>query len=80
MAQILGSDDIVAKRDVKTTDWTRKGSDSLAYALSHVKKGAPFLERVRALFELAVHEKRNAREMRYILNIDFSWHWLPIKN
>lgn len=63
MAQILGSDDIVAKRDVKTTDWTRKGRDSLAYALSHVKKGAPFLERVRALFELAVNEKRNAREM-----------------
>jgi putative nucleotidyltransferase with HDIG domain len=63
VAQILGSDDIIAKRDVKTTDWTRKGGDSLAYALSHVKKGAPFLERVRALFDVAVNEKRNAREM-----------------
>jgi putative nucleotidyltransferase with HDIG domain len=63
MAQMLGSDDVTAKRDVKTVDWTRKGRDSIAYALSHVRKNAPFLERVRALFEMAANEKRNAREL-----------------
>ena len=63
MVQILGSDDIRAKRDVKTADWTKIGWESLQYALSHVKPGAPFLERVRALFSAGVHQKKHAREM-----------------
>ena len=63
MYQILGSDDIRAKRDVKTTDWTKVGWESLQYALSHVKTGAPLLERVRALVEVAKNQKRNAREL-----------------
>jgi putative nucleotidyltransferase with HDIG domain len=63
MFQILGTDDIQAKRDVKTTDWTRAGWESLEYALSHVRTGAPFLTRVRALFDVALHHKRNAMEM-----------------
>ncbi len=63
MFQILGTDDIKAKRDVKTTDWTRLGWESLEYALSHVKTGAPFLERVQALFDVARHQERNAKEM-----------------
>ncbi|MBV9770979.1 MAG: hypothetical protein JOZ32_15500, partial [Bryobacterales bacterium] len=63
MFQILGTDDIRAKSDVKTTDWTRVGWESLQYALSHVRTGAPFLERVRALFDVAVHQKQNAKEL-----------------
>jgi putative nucleotidyltransferase with HDIG domain len=63
MFQILGTDEIRAKRDVKTTDWTRLGWEALEYALSHVRNGAPFLERVRALFDLAIHHQENSREM-----------------
>jgi putative nucleotidyltransferase with HDIG domain len=63
MFQILGTDDIRAKRDVKTTDWTKVGWESLEYALAHVRTGAPFLERVRALFDLAVNHKKNSQEM-----------------
>ncbi len=63
MFQILGTDDIQAKRDVKTTDWTRVGWESLEYALSHVRTGAPFLERVRALFDMGVNHKKNSKEM-----------------
>jgi putative nucleotidyltransferase with HDIG domain len=63
MVQILGTDDIKAKRDVKTTDWTRIGWDSLQYALSHVRPNAPFTERVQALFSVAVNQKKNAHEM-----------------
>lgn len=63
MFQIFGTDDIAAKRDVKTTDWTRVGWESLEYALSHVRTGAPFLERVRGLFDLALHQERNAKEV-----------------
>lgn len=63
MFQLLGTDDIQAKRDVKTIDWSRVGWESLQYALSHVRTGAPFLERVRALFDVAIHQKRNAKEI-----------------
>jgi putative nucleotidyltransferase with HDIG domain len=63
MVQILGTDDIKAKGDVKTTDWTRVGWESLQYALSHVRTGAPFLERVRALFSVAINQKANAKNL-----------------
>ena len=47
---ILNADEIRAKRDVKTTDWTRVGWESLQYALTHVATGMPFLQRMRRLF------------------------------
>lgn len=61
--QILGTDDIKAKRDVKTTDWTRLTWESLQYAISHVRTAAPFLERVRGLAQVALHQKRHAKEL-----------------
>ncbi len=61
MMRILGSDDIAGKRDAVSIDWTRMGWESVQYALSHVKTGAPFLERVRALFQTAVNRKQNAK-------------------
>jgi putative nucleotidyltransferase with HDIG domain len=63
MFQILGTDEIKAKRDVKTTDWTRVGWETLQYALSHVHTGAPFMTRMRALFEMARNQKTNAKEL-----------------
>jgi putative nucleotidyltransferase with HDIG domain len=42
-------------------DWTRTGWESIQYAVSHVKTGASFLERVRALFDMAVNQKANAK-------------------
>lgn len=61
MMQILGTDDIAAKRDVVSVDWTRVGWESIQYALAHVKTGAPFLERVQALFRVAVNQKQDAK-------------------
>ncbi len=63
MYQIMGGDEIAAKRDVKTTDWTKVGWETLRYALTHVNKGAPFLERVRGLFQLAKNSQPNAHAM-----------------
>ena len=63
MYQIMGSDEIAAKRDVKTTDWTRVGWETVQFALGHVNKGAPFLERVRSLFQLAQNSQSNALGM-----------------
>jgi putative nucleotidyltransferase with HDIG domain len=61
--QIIGTDEIKAKRDVKTTDWTRLGWESLEYALTHVRTGSPFLVRVRALFDVAINQKELDREL-----------------
>jgi HD-GYP domain-containing protein (c-di-GMP phosphodiesterase class II) len=63
MFRMLGMDEIKAKRDVKTTDWTKTGFESLQYALSHVKPGAPFLERMRALVDMAKNQKENAHAL-----------------
>jgi putative nucleotidyltransferase with HDIG domain len=54
---ILNADEIRAKRDVKLTDWTRLGWESLHYALTHVATGAPFLERVRTLVRVAARQQ-----------------------
>lgn len=62
----LGSDDLKAKRDVKTTDWTRTSLESVQFALSHVAPGKSFLEKSRALFQLALKQKAHAREVTQI--------------
>ena len=54
---ILNADEIRAKGDVKLTDWTRVGWESLQYALTHVATGAPFLQRVRTLVTVAAQQQ-----------------------
>ena len=63
MYHLMGSDDIRAKREVKATDWTRVGWETVQYALSHVRKGAPFLERVRGLYEMARNQRPHAQDL-----------------
>ena len=62
----LVADDLKAKRDVKTTDWTSVGFESLQYALTHVAVGKPFLERAQALFRLAINQKAHAKDVTKI--------------
>lgn len=57
---ILAADEIRAKRDVKLTDWTRVGWESLQYALTHVATGAPFLERMRTLVRVAANQQQES--------------------
>ena len=59
----LAADDLAAKRDLKVTDWTSTGLESLRYALSHVAVGKPFLERVRVLMRLTLNQKAHVREV-----------------
>ena len=63
MFQILGSDEIAAKHDIKTTDWTKTSWESLQYALTHVRPSAPFLDRVRALWNICRKQKQNAKQL-----------------
>jgi putative nucleotidyltransferase with HDIG domain len=60
---IVGADEISAKRDVKLTDWTRVGWDSLQYALGHVATGARFPERVRTLVQVAATHQAGSCEL-----------------
>ena len=60
---ILNADEIKAKRDVKTTDWTRVGWESLHYALTHVATGAPFLERMQTLFQVAATQQQDSCDL-----------------
>ncbi len=60
---ILNADDIRAKRDVKTTDWTRVGSESLHYALTHVATGVPFLQRMQRLFQVAATHQQDSCDL-----------------
>src|ERR1700722_6617240 len=60
---ILNSDEIRAKHDVKTTDWTRVGWESLHYALTHIATGSSFLDRVRKLFQLAGTHQQDSRDL-----------------
>jgi putative nucleotidyltransferase with HDIG domain len=61
--QIMGSDDIAAKRDIKLTDWTRLRRDSIEYGLSHVSPHKPFEERVRAFVDYAANQTRTTAEL-----------------
>jgi putative nucleotidyltransferase with HDIG domain len=60
---ILSADEIRAKRDVKTTDWTRVGWESLHYALTHVATGLPFLERMHRLFQVAATQQQDSCDL-----------------
>src|ERR1700722_10109597 len=60
---ILSTDEIRAKRDVKTTDWTRVGWESLQYALTHVATGMPFLERMQRLFQVAATQQQDSCDL-----------------
>ena len=60
---IVAGDENWAKRDVKTTDWTRVGFESMQYAVNHVGVGRPFLERVATLARAAVKRKTDSTEL-----------------
>ncbi len=57
---ILNADDIRAKGDLKTKDWTRVGWESLHYALTHVATGMPFLQRMQRLFQVAATQQQDS--------------------
>ena len=66
MFHALGSDDLRAKRDVKTVDWTRFNRESLHYALRHVSPGKPFGERMKAILRTAANQKQQTRDVTKI--------------
>ncbi len=63
MHQILGSDDIRAKREVKFEDWTRPSLSGLRYLLRNVLPGKSLLRRFVKSVVLGAEQKRNNAEV-----------------
>jgi HD-GYP domain-containing protein (c-di-GMP phosphodiesterase class II) len=60
---ILNSDEIRAKRDVKTTDWTKVGFESLNFALTHVATESPLPQRMWKLLQVAATQQTDSRDL-----------------
>src|SRR6202167_3685766 len=60
---ILNADDLRAKGDLKTKDWTRVGWESLHYALTHVGTGMPFLARMHRLLQVAATQQQDSCDL-----------------
>src|SRR5579864_5994753 len=60
---ILNADDIRAKGDLKTKDWTRTGWESLNYALTHVATGMPFVQRMQRLLQVAATQQQDSCDL-----------------
>lgn len=63
MCQILGSDDIQAKREVKLQDWTKPSISGLRYILRNTLPGAPPLRKMAHILRLAARQKTNNAEL-----------------
>lgn len=63
MYQILGGDERLAKRDVKTQDWTRVGMDTLRYLERHVRRDRPVRERLMAILQMAVRKDEQTMDL-----------------
>lgn len=60
---ILNADDLRAKGDLKTTDWTKVGWQSLHYAVTHVATSTPFPERIWKLIAVAATQQQDSCEL-----------------
>jgi len=60
---ILNADEIRAKRDVKTTDWTKVGFESLHFALTHVATESALPQRMWKLLQVAATQQADSRDL-----------------
>jgi len=63
MHQILGSDEIKAKREVKFEDWTKPSLSGLRYLMRNVLPGQSFARRLVKSVEVGLQQKRNNAEV-----------------
>lgn len=63
LSQILGSNEIAAKRMTKTEDWTRTSVSQITYLLRHAHADKAPLDRVRAIWKMMRQSSVNAREL-----------------
>ena len=66
MYEIFGGDERLAKREVKTTDWSRITFEGLEYLTRNVMPGRSRLERVIAIANIAIHRKEQSEELFHL--------------
>jgi HD-GYP domain-containing protein (c-di-GMP phosphodiesterase class II) len=66
MYEIFGGDEIQAKREVKTQDWTRVNFEGLNYLLRNVKPNGSAMDRMRSLANIVAHRKDQAEELMHL--------------
>ncbi len=57
--QILGSDDLQAKREVKLEDWTKMSLSGLRYLSRNASPNATPMQRLKRIVNVGLHQKRN---------------------
>lgn len=63
MHQIMGADEIQAKREVKLEDWTKPSLSGLSYLNRNVMPGLPWWSRAIRMIKLGIQQKRNNAEL-----------------
>jgi putative nucleotidyltransferase with HDIG domain len=63
MYEIFGGDERAAKKEVKTTDWSRVTFDGLEYLMRNVMPGKSRLDRVIAIAHIAMNRKDQSTEL-----------------
>ena len=63
MFQIMGADELAAKRDVKFEDWTRASLSGLRFLLRNVLPGAPFPRRMWRIVQIGLQQRSNNAEL-----------------
>ena len=61
--QILGADEIQAKREIKFEDWTKPSLSGLRYLMRNILTGAPLTKRLIRAVQLGLEQNRNNAEL-----------------
>lgn len=63
MHNIFGGDELKAKREVKTTDWTKMSFAGLRYLLRNAAPDGSLTERARRIVSLGLNRKKQSQEL-----------------
>jgi putative nucleotidyltransferase with HDIG domain len=63
MFQIMGADELAAKRDVKFEDWTRASLSGLRFLLRNVLPGEPLPRRLLRMVQIGLQQRNNNAEL-----------------
>jgi HD-GYP domain-containing protein (c-di-GMP phosphodiesterase class II) len=63
MYQIFGGDEVKAKRELKTTDWSRLSFEGLQYLMRNVMPGRSTMDRVLSMTHVALNREKQSQEL-----------------
>jgi putative nucleotidyltransferase with HDIG domain len=63
LCQIMGADELAAKREIKFEDWTKASLSGLKYLLRNVLPGAPMPSRIVRIIQIALQQRANNADL-----------------